>query len=154
MAKLTNEDRRVKGAKERKIEDHITGQAVIKDDASVVSEEGVEWEATGAEVHSDVHLEDDKGTGKAIVIRSFDFSANPEAFKQHTPSKQELFSAHRIQIEGSLFADDLKIYEDVPPKVMISKNKKFYRIVVAGLPWGMTRAHIPTLSEIANGNHS
>lgn len=154
MERIAKTDRKVKGAKERKIEDHITAQAVIKDDAGVLDQKGVEWEATGAEVHSDVHLEDDKGTGKAIVIRSFDFLANPETFKHHTPSKQELFNAHKIQIEGALFADDLKVYEDVAPKVMISKNRKYYRIVVAGLPWGMTRAHIPTLSEIANANHS
>lgn len=152
MAKLTKQDRKVKGAKERKLEDHITSQATIKDDAGLLDQKGVEWEATGAEVHSDVHLEDDKGTGKAIVIRSFDFLANPETFKHHTPTKQELFNAHRIQIEGALFADDLKVYEDVSPKVMISKNKKYYRIVVAGLPWGMNKAKIPTLSEIANGN--
>ncbi len=154
MARITKEDRRVKGAKERKIEDHITHQGEIVDEGGVISEERVKWEATRAEVHSDVHLEDDKGTGKAIVIRSFDFSANPESFKAHIPTKQELFNAHRIQIEGSLFQDNLKIYEDVAPKVMISKNKKYYRIVVAGLPWGMNNVKIPTLSEIANGNHS
>lgn len=154
MARIAKTDRRVKGAKERTVEDHVTNTAVIKDDAGIIADKGAEWEATGAEVHSDVHLEDDKGTGKAIVIRSFDFLANPETFKRQIPSKQELFNAHKIQIEGALFRDDLKVYEDVAPKVMISKNKRYYRIVVAGLPWGMNNAKIPTLSQIANGNHS
>lgn len=114
----------------------------------------VEWEATQGEVHSDIHLEDDKGTGKAVVLRAFDYVASPLAFKHHVPTKQELFSAHQLQIEGALFADDLKIFEEVPPKVLISKNKRYYRIIVAGLPWGMNRSNIPTLSDITNGNHS
>lgn len=142
-----DKDRRVKAAKERKLEDHIVGKVGITEQ----TEKGaVEWEATKGEVHSDVHLEDDKGHGKAIVIRAFDFHANPEAFKAHIPSKQELFNAHKIQIESMLYADELKIYEDVEPRVIISKNKRNYRIVVAGLPWGMSRSHIPTLSQIAN----
>lgn len=145
-------DRRVKKASERKLEDHVTGEAVIVENDSIDESKSVQWEATGAEVHSDTNLEDDKGHGKAIVIRSFDFLASPEAFRHHIPSKQELFTAHRIQIEGAMYADELKIYEDVPPKVMISKNKRYYRIVVAGLPWGLDRTKIPTLSEIANGH--
>lgn len=147
-------DRRVKGAKERKVEDHVIGTAKAVENDSVNPDKSVEWDVTRAEVHSDTTLEDDKGHGKVIVIRSFDFVANPEAFKHHIPSKQELFSAHRIQIEGAMYRDELKIYEDVSPKVMISKNKRNYRIVVAGLPWGMNHSKIPTLSEIANGTHS
>jgi hypothetical protein len=156
MARIDNRNLKVKGAKERKVEDHVTGigKAVIPEPDIAGGDKGVEWEATRAEVHSDTNLEDDKGHGKAIVIRSFDFLANPETFKQQIPTKQELFNAHRIQIEGALFRDDLKVYEDVSPKVIISKNKKYYRIIVAGLPWGMNNAKIPTLSEIANGNHS
>ena len=140
-------DRRVRGAKERKLEDHIVGKVGITEQSL---EKDIQWEATKGEVHSDVRLEDDTGHGKAVIIRAFDFQANPEAFRSHVPSKQELFSAHREQIVGMLYADQLKIYEDVEPRVIISKNKRNYRIVVAGLPWGMSRASIPTLSEIAN----
>lgn len=148
--KKATKDRRVKGAKERKLEDHIVDTAQVVEKDGIAPNEDVQWDVTKGEVHSDTRLEDDTGHGKAVVIRAFDFTANPEAFRLYTPTRQELFNAHKLQIEASLFADQLKIYEEVAPRVMISKNKKNYRIVVAGLPWGMSRAGIPTLSEIAN----
>lgn len=138
----------------RNLEDHIEGRAVIKDDAGTIDKDhvGVEWEATQGEVESTTTLEDDKGNGIPIVIRFFEFSANLETFKLYTPTKQELFNSHKEQIAWELKQADLQVYEGFEPKINISKNKKSYRIVVAGLPWGMNRAHIPTLSEIANGN--
>lgn len=150
MAKLAKTDRKVKGAKERKVEDHVTKTAIAVEKDGIAPGKDIEWDVTGAEVHSDTNLEDDKGTGKAVVLRFFDFLAHPEAFRHQIPSKQELFSAHKIQIENALWTDDMKIFEEVAPKVMISKNKRYYRIVVAGLPWGLSRTKLPTLSEIAN----
>lgn len=131
----------------RNLEDHVVGQVGITEQTD---KGALEWEATQGEVHSDIKLEDDHSTGKAVVLRAFDYVASPLAFKHHIPTKQELFSAHQLQIEGSLYADELKIFEEVPPKVLISKNKKKYRIIVAGLPWGMNRTEIPTLSQITN----
>lgn len=138
----------------RNLEDHIDAKATVIDDAGTIDKEhkGVEWEATQGEVHSSTNLEDDTGTGKAVVLRLFTFAANPQAFMQHTPTKQELFSAHKDQIVQNLYAEDLKVFEEVEPKIQIAKDKKSYRIIVAGLPWGMNRAHIPTLSQIANGH--
>lgn len=145
MAKL-KKDRSVSS---RNLEDHVVAQVGITEETS---DSKVEWEATQGEVHSDIKLEDDHGSGKAVVLRAFDFVANPAAFKHHVPTKQELFSAHQIEIEGALYRDDLKIFEEVQPKVLISKNKRNFRIIVAGLPWGMNRSNIPTLSQITNGN--
>lgn len=144
MAKLKKADKDRKTSS-RELEDHVVEKVgITKDD--------VEWEATEGEVHSDIHLEDDKSTGKAVVLKFFDFAANPEAFKRQLPTKEELFSQHKIQIERMLLSDDLKVFEEVAPKVLISKNKKFYRIIVAGLPWGMNRTDIPTLSQMMNGH--
>ncbi len=154
MARIAKTDRKVKSAKERKVEDHIVEKATAIETKGGDNAKDIEWDITGAEVHSDTNLEDDKGVGKAVVLRFFDFLANPESFRAHTPRKQELFNAHKIQIENTLYGDDMKIFEEVPPKVMISKNKRYYRIVVAGIPWGMNRTNIQTLSEIANGRHS
>lgn len=133
----------------RNIDDHTVGKMGITEETD---KGALEWDVTQGEVHSDIKLEDDDGTGKAVILRAFDFVASPTAFKHHVPTKQELFSAHQLQIEGALFADDLKIFEEVQPKVIISKNKKYYRIIVAGLPWGMNRADIPTLSQLTNGH--
>lgn len=146
--KVEDKDRSVSS---RNLEDHVIGEAKVVEKGGLGLDKDLQWEATQGEVHSDVKLEDDKGTGKAVVLRAFDFAANPEAFKHHVPSKQELFNAHRIQIEHSLMGDGLKIFEEVSPKVIISKNKRYFRIIVAGLPWGMNRSHISTLSQIANG---
>ncbi len=152
MARIAKTDRKVKSAKERKVEDHIIEKSTVVEKDGLAFEKDIQWDVTEAEVHSDTTLESDTGTGKAVVLRFFDFLASPLAFKHQTPSKQELFNAHQLQIQGALYADDLKIFEEVPPKVMISKNKRYFRIVVAALPWGMSHSNIPTLSQIANGN--
>lgn len=86
------------------------------------------------ETQSKTHLEDDEGTGGTAVVRSFEFSANPEAFRQHTPTRQELFNYHHKQIEIALWADGLKVMPDVAPKVTISKKKDKYRIIVSAKP--------------------
>lgn len=132
----------------RDIEDHIVAQATI----DKVDGVDPQYEVTQGEVHSSTNLEDDKGTGRAVVLKFFEFAANPESFKAQIPTGQELFNVHKPQIEWFLRNEDLEIDESFPPRINISKDKKSYRIVVAGLPWGMSRTHIKTLSEIANGH--
>ena len=136
-----------------KIEDFTeTSKGVEKDGLALGKD--VQWEATKGEVHSDTHLEDDLGTGKKVVIRTFDFAVNPQAFHHHTPSRQELFNAHAKQIEAMLWADGLAVLKEHEPQIRISKNRKNYRIVVAAeARLGesiIDRAK--TLTEIANGN--
>ena len=92
--------------------------------------ENFAWEAAGATVNSTTHLEDDKGTGSQVVIRSFTFSVNPQVFKQHKPSKQELFNAHAKQIEVLLWQDDLVAMPDIAPGLKFNKKKTQYTITI------------------------
>ena len=135
--------------KDSKVDDHIKGKVGITEQTG---EKDIQWDATQGEVESDVHLEDDKGVGNAIIVRSFDFKANPQAFLERTPTKQELFNDSARLIEIQLWKDGLQVMPDVNPKVMISKNKQNYRIVVGAEP---AKGHLlgvtpQTLSQIAN----
>ena len=99
---------------------------------------------------SETHLEDDPGEGTAAVIRVFEFAANPEAFKQHTPTKQELFNYHYKGIEIMLWKDGLKYCSEIQPRLMFSKDGSAYRFVIACLPSiGNTLIETPnTLSQL------
>lgn len=146
-------------ASSKDIEDHILGEtaATVHTDTLDGKQSSTHYDVKQGEVHSDIHLEDDEGSGKTIVIRSFDFKANPEAFRQHTPSKQELFSAHAKQIEILLWEDGLEVMPDVNPQVILSKRRTGYRIVVGAEPRRgqiITRRdqdRIQTLSQAAHG---
>ena len=150
MAKLRKHD-------SRNIEDLLVqeGEGKFNTEFSGKTEK-VGWDVKETEVHSDVKLENDLGTGKHVLIRSFDFSANPETFKMHVPTKQELLNAHAKEIEIALWRDGLKVMPDVNPQVKISKNKRKYRIVVGAEPqrgqmvsW-KDQEQFKTLSQIAN----
>lgn len=146
-------------ASSKDLGDHILGEntASVHNFSLDGKESVVNYDVKKGEVHSDTHLEDDEGFGKTIVIRSFDFKANPVAFKQYTPSKQELFNAHAKQIEIQLYADGLQPMDDVKVQVMLSKKRDGYRIVVGAEPRKgqiITRRDqdkIQTLSQAAHG---
>lgn len=92
--------------------------------------ENFKWDAAGATVSSETHLEDDHGTGANVVIRSFTFSVNPQTFKYHTPTKQELFNHHAKQIQVLLWQDDLVAMPDVAPGLKFNKKKTQYTITI------------------------
>lgn len=124
-------------ASKRDLSEHVVAETTITEvqadtgDISGLSlASDLQWKVTQGEVHSDTKLEEDVGVGRKIVIRSFDFKANPEAFRLHTPEKQELFNAHARQIEEFLWRDGLLRVEEVSPKLLISKDKTGYRIIV------------------------
>lgn len=94
------------------------------------------------EVASDTHLENDVGSGKVVIIRCFEFAANPEAFAQHTPTKQELFNYHSKGIEGLLWADGMAVVPEVEPRIVVNKKQTKYHIFVGATP---SRGHL--LSE-------
>lgn len=141
--------------------DHILGEATatVYNDLDPNSK-GDNYEVKQGEVHSDIKLEADEGDGKTIVVRSFDFKVNPQAFKERTPSKQELFNAHAKQIEVILWKDGMKVMPDVKPQLMLSKNRKFYRIVVGAEPEkghlinSLTLDKQQTLSQAAHGRYN
>lgn len=109
------------------------------------------WNAQEVQAESDVHLEDDQGIGNATVIRLFEFSANPEAFRHHTPTKQELFNAHYKLIDSTLWRDGLKVVPEINPTVTLNKKKTKYRIfVTAQAQRGQTLLETPqTLTQLA-----
>ncbi len=156
MAKLAK-NRKVKKTGNN-LEDHIEAQSTVVDEAGIVSSDKVQWDVQQGEVQSSTNLEDDEGSGKQVIVRSFDFRANPEAFRHHTPSKQELFDAHAHQIEVLLWKDGLQVMPDVKPQIILSKKREGYRIVVGAepskgflMPYALKAQ---TLTQIANGNNS
>lgn len=113
---------------------------------------GADWQLKSLGAESETKLEADQGSGKAVKLFFFDFSANPEAFKDKWPTAQEIFNSHLKQIEVKLWTDGWKIYSDAPPRLMLSKSKKFYRIVVpAELARGRSLREEPkTLTQITH----
>lgn len=147
-------------ASSKDIEDHIVAETeakVINVDTGV---NGDNYDVKQGEVHSDVHLEEDTGHGGTIVIRSFDFKANPAAFKQRTPSKQELFNAHAKQIEIILWKDGLKVMPEITPKLVLDKKQRGYRIIVGAEPekgqliTSRDQDKFQTLSQAAHGRYT
>lgn len=111
------------------------------------------YEIHSMEAESTTKLEDDTGSGAAIVIRQFKFKANPEIFAHSSPTKQELFNSHLKGIELMLWRDGLSIWPDTEPQVKINAEAGTYEIFVGAKPM---KGHIlheqtKTLSEIAHG---
>lgn len=110
------------------------------------------WEGQDIEVKSDPLV--DSGTGKPVILRVFEFSANPEMLKKMRPTKQELFSGHAMQIKTMLWADGLQPFEGISPTVNTSKKREKYRIFVTCEPRpGISVLERPqTLQEITKAH--
>ncbi len=111
----------------------------------------LDWEGEEVTAESTTKLEEDKGTGHAVVLRFFDFGVNPETFKQHKPTAQELFNSHSRGMEALLWKDQLKPFEGIEPRMMFSKDKSHYRFIIACLPMGVLNEKSMTLTQIAHG---
>lgn len=111
----------------------------------------VKYETAEVQVESDTHLEDDKGEGKELILRFFEYSANPEIFAHRIPSAQELFNAHHKEIEIKLWQDGLVPEAKVDPRILISKDNTHYKFIVScRLGKGQILTQKPlTLSELA-----
>ncbi len=112
--------------------------------------ENLKWEGEELQAESKTKITEDTGVGQAIVLRFFEFGANPESFKIHKPTAQELFNSHLKGIESLLWRDGLKFYHDTPPRLMFSKDSKKYCFII---PCTTTRGSLltqktQTLSEI------
>ncbi len=94
----------------------------------------LKWEGEEMQVESETKIESDTGTGQPIVLRFFDFGANPEVFKKHKPTAQELFNSHIRGIESLLWRDGLRQFKEVEPRLMFSKDKTRYRFIIACVP--------------------
>ncbi len=116
-----------------------------------VTEDG-DWQGQTVQVESDTHLEDDHGTGEHVIIRTYEFAANPLQFGQRTPDYQELFDSHKKGIAALLWQDGLTPVPEIDPKIVISKNQDRYFIMVTARP-SLGQSVLDksqTLSEIAN----
>lgn len=114
--------------------------------------EDIQWEGEEVSAQSETKLESDTGTGKPIVIRFFDFGANPLVFKQHQPTAQELFDSHRKGIESLLWRDGLKPIEGIEPRLMFSKDKSSYRFVITCVTSQALVDTPKTLSQLLTSN--
>lgn len=112
-----------------------------------------DYEVSSMEAESETKLEHDEGHGAAIVIRCFKFGINPDAFRQYSPTKQELFNSHMKGIETALWRDGLKVFPDVEPRIVVNQEAGTYEIFVGAHPMkGQTLYQTPqTLSQIAHG---
>ena len=85
----------------------------------------------GNELQTKPTLMVDPGTGKALILRTFEFAKNPE-FKTKAITKQELFNMHWRQIRVMLWGYGLVPNEDAEPRIVIDKDK--YRIFILCQP--------------------
>jgi hypothetical protein len=105
-------------------------------DVAGTNQKGEDWNIKSLEVESKTKLEDDLGDGKISTLRFFDFAANPEAFKDKNrwPTAQELFNSHLYQIQQELWKDEWQVVDEVEPRLLLSKDRTHYRIIVVAQP--------------------
>lgn len=75
----------------------------------------------------------DDGTGRALILRTFEFAFNPLVIKQLkekkvSVTKQDLFNYHWPHIKSLIWSDGLIANTDVDPRVVLGKKR--YRIFV------------------------
>lgn len=85
------------------------------------------WHGAEAEAKSSPIL--DPYTGETLILRRFDFALNPE--RKGTITKQDLFSHHEREIKDILRHDGWVAMEDIPPRLQVSKDGRYYAIYVA-----------------------
>ena len=143
----------------------IKGKQEITDaDAPVISDEFIdttreEGDYTGQtiEVHSETRLEQDKGEGHGVVMRTFEFAASPIIFQNGTPHPQDIFNSHLKGIEATLWQDGLEPMIELEPRLIFTRDKSKYLILVwARVQKGQVtlenrlQKEARTLTEIAN----
>ncbi len=70
----------------------------------------------------------DSGTGRPLILRTFEFAMKPLPPGTPHPTKQQLFNAHWEQIKITIRFDGLVANTDVEPRVVIGKKR--YRIFI------------------------
>lgn len=114
---------------------------------------GHNHDVASVEAQSQTRLESDTGEGNPVVVRCFTFGMNPQVFVEQRPTKQDLFNAHLGGIEMRLFADGLKVFDEVAPRLTFDIEKKQYSIFVAARPRKgyLLQERPQTLTEISRG---
>ncbi len=126
------------------------------------NEGGDNWAVKTLGVESDTKLQHDEGSGEVLSLRFFDFAANPQTFKDYEekhkrlPTAQELFQSHLKQIEVELWKDEWQPVHEVSPRLLLSKDKSHYRIIITCRPAKGSLVsmkdleQVKTLSQIAS----
>ena len=96
--------------------------------------DGNDHELQSIEVKSKTKLTDDPYEGAVAVIRRFTFGANPQAFQELLPTKQELFNSHVKGIEIALWRDGMVFHDKVEPQIHFDQKKLQYHIFVGAKP--------------------
>lgn len=121
---------------------YIKGKEEIKDlDAPVVSDEFLDkrqpegdYHGQTIEVRSKTKLEEDLGTGEAVIMRSYVFASNPQLFLNGRPDSQEIFQSHMKGIQSMLWADGLSPAVEIEPRLIFAPDNKTYLIMVWARP--------------------
>jgi hypothetical protein len=128
--------KKAKAPKQFYTEAQLAKDPTLSTDAPVVGGEFIDIREEGTytgqtvEVKSDTHLEQDTGYGEEVILRTYEFGANPLAFKDHTPTAQEIFNSHMKGIMSLLWQDGLQPAEEIQPRLILSKDNKKYLIMV------------------------
>lgn len=88
-------------------------------------------ELSSVETQSETNLENDTGTGRAVVMRTYTFKLNKDIFKNYVPSKQELFDSHVKGIEMHLWRDGLVLAKEYEPHILFNKKDTYSIFIVA-----------------------
>lgn len=112
MARQVKKDFNYKKTKQGRLTEYGANKLPIKD---------VDWDVEGGEVRSDPLIDD--GSGKAVVIRRFDFGLPPLT---QVPTKDQLLQAHKGKIIAFLWKDELELIRDL--KIEMSKDNLKFRI--------------------------
>jgi hypothetical protein len=83
-----------------------------------------DWYGQGVETDP-IKLEED-GTGKAIIMRVFEFTLPPFENDNDLPTEAELVEAHKSKITAFLWRDELVPVMDY--KAVISADKKSFKV--------------------------
>lgn len=83
-----------------------------------------DWYGQGVETDP-VNLEED-GSGKAIIMRVFEFTLPPFESDDDLPTEAELVEAHKSKITAFLWRDELVPVMDY--KAVISADKKSFKV--------------------------
>ncbi len=85
------------------------------DNFTLKDEENNEW--TGSKQQTDEHILENKGNGKPIILRQFEFSLPPGT---PTPTKDDILGVHKTKIMGFLWKDELTLIQE--PKVVFNED--------------------------------
>lgn len=129
----------------KKLDDHLGRRAEALID-------GDKWIAQEAEVKSDALI--DNGSGRPIILRSFQFGLPTGIPNDSIPSSQEIIKFHWKKLEVFLWKDGLEMIEE-PRVVFDTKNKlKFTIFTTCQAKKGTVFSYkdTPNLLQNATGN--